>query len=155
MLPPSPPAVIAASPAPSQSTDPSAEDLEEIEKALAAPAGALNVGGITAQRNFQSLNPDISFILDTALAAFSVAKPLQTGGHDPNRTGFNFQQLEMSLASAVDPFMTFTGNVVFVQAGVEIEEAYLHCPRAINYSKLWDTDNIKARTESGKNPLTP
>jgi PPOX class probable FMN-dependent enzyme len=44
-----------------------------------------------------------------------------------------------------------------VQQGivVEIEEAYLHCPRAINYSKLWDTDNIKARTESGKNPLTP
>ena len=31
-----------------------------------------------------------------------------------------------------------------VQQGivVEVEEAYTHCPRALTYSKLWDTDNI-------------
>ena len=42
-----------------------------------------------------------------------------------------------------------------VQQGivVEIEEAYLHCPRAVSYSKLWDTEAIQQRVESGVNPL--
>ena len=26
---------------------------------------------------------------------------------------------------------------------VEVEEAYGHCPRAINYTRLWDVDQIK------------
>jgi hypothetical protein len=69
------------------------------------------------------MNPDISFILDFAGAVFSDT-PMQTGAHDPSRTGFNLQQLEMSLGSAVDPFLRFDGNIVFGQFGLEIEEAY-------------------------------
>ena len=36
---------------------------------------------------------------------------------------------------------------------VEVEEAYTHCPRAINYANLWDPDNIEDRRRSGIHPL--
>ncbi|MHB8877328.1 MAG: zinc-regulated TonB-dependent outer membrane receptor, partial [Myxococcaceae bacterium] len=71
-----------------------------------------------------SLNPDLSFILDVALAGFSQDEPLQSGGHDPTKNGFNLQQLELSIGAAVDPYLRFDSNVVFSQLGVEIEEAY-------------------------------
>lgn len=72
----------------------------------------------------QSMNPDLSFIADVALAAFSSRENLQTGGHDPNRSGFNLQQLELALSAAVDPYFRLDGNIVFFPAGVEIEEIY-------------------------------
>jgi len=36
---------------------------------------------------------------------------------------------------------------------VEVEEAYGHCPRALNYSDLWNTDTIEDRVRSRKHPL--
>jgi hypothetical protein len=54
---------------------------------------------------------------------------LQGGAHDPNRNGFTLQQLELSLAGAVDPY--FTGEVHILYAinaegeqVVELEEAF-------------------------------
>lgn len=78
-------------------------------------------GGFAAA--IQSLNPEISFILDVAAAYFS-EEPMQLGAHDPNRTGFTFQQLEMALGANVDPFFRFDANLVFSEFGVEVEEAY-------------------------------
>jgi hypothetical protein len=83
---------------------------------LAAPASAQSRG--------QSMNPDISLVSDLALAYFSADTPRQTGAHDPSRTGFNLQQLELTLGSAVDPYFRFDANLVFSLTGVEIEEAY-------------------------------
>jgi hypothetical protein len=42
-----------------------------------------------------------------------------------------------------------------VQQGIviEVEEAYTHCPRAINYSRLWDEEEIRRRKQSGSHPL--
>jgi hypothetical protein len=42
-----------------------------------------------------------------------------------------------------------------VQQGlvVEVEEAYPHCPRALNYARLWDIEEIQERTRSGRHPL--
>jgi uncharacterized protein len=42
-----------------------------------------------------------------------------------------------------------------VQQGivVEVEEAYTHCPRALNYSSLWDAEEIQRRKDSGRHPL--
>ena len=42
-----------------------------------------------------------------------------------------------------------------VQQGivVEVEEAYTHCPRALNYATLWDVEEIRRRHESGQHPL--
>lgn len=70
------------------------------------------------------MNPDMSVILDVAGAVFTSDAPLQTGGHDPTVDGFNLQQVEMSLAESVDPYLRFDSNLVFTLFGVEIEEAY-------------------------------
>jgi uncharacterized protein len=42
-----------------------------------------------------------------------------------------------------------------VQQGIviEVEEAYTHCPRAMNYSRLWDEEEIRRRKHSGRHPL--
>ena len=42
-----------------------------------------------------------------------------------------------------------------VQQGIviEVEEAYTHCPRAVNYSRLWDEEEIRRRKHSGRHPL--
>ena len=72
----------------------------------------------------QKMMPDIALILDVAGAYFSEEENLQLGGHDPSQTGFNLQQLEMSIGSSVDPYFRFDANLVFSQFGVEVEEAY-------------------------------
>lgn len=110
------------------------QELQELTAALAQdeagrstktpapePSDGLKQGLLGA---FQSMNPDMAFILDMALAYFSKKKNYQTGGHDPTQTGFNFQQLELSVSATVDPFFRFDANLVFSLFGVEIEEAY-------------------------------
>lgn len=92
--------------------------------AAAAAAAAGPVVGRRGGPQFQSMNPDLSFISDVAGAYFTDEDPRMTGGHDPLANGFNLQQLELSVGSAVDPFFRFDGNIVFSQFGVEIEEAY-------------------------------
>ena len=117
---------LAPSPSPSPSPAVSQEELEEIERALTPEAGPEALPSVPpglARVGAQSMNPDISVILDAAAAAFS-GTPLQTGGHDPNKTGFTLQQVELSMGSAVDPFFRFDSNIVFSQFGVEVEEAY-------------------------------
>ena len=111
-------------------------DLAELEKALAADKKTQDQSrsddkedkeeGVVATitRTFQSLNPDISLIADVALAYFSDDDPLMIGGHDPNKTGFTLQQLELAVSAAVDPYFRFDANIVFSQFGVEIEEVY-------------------------------
>jgi uncharacterized protein len=38
---------------------------------------------------------------------------------------------------------------------VDVEEAYGHCPRAMNYSDLWNTETIEQRKTSGAHPYRP
>lgn len=88
--------------------------------------------GIVQGLSIQSMNPDISLILDVAYADFSAEDPMQLGAHDPNSSGFNLQQLEMSIGANVDPYFRFDANLVYSQFGVETEEAYattLNMPR--------------------------
>lgn len=92
-----------------------AEAREDVTPATTRPTGVAAV--------LQSLNPNISLILDVAASYFS-AEPLQVGAHDPSRTGFTFQQLEMHLDSNVDPYFRLDANIVFSPFGVEVEEAY-------------------------------
>ena len=87
----------------------------------ASPAAA---EGAPAGSARQSMNPDLSVVLDVALAAFSEDENHQTGAHDPTENGFNLQQLELSIAAPVDPYLRFDANIVFGLFGVEIEEAY-------------------------------
>lgn len=106
------------------------EELKLLEASAAKDAAASaeapdpTTGRGIAQRLLQGMNPDISLIFDGALAAFSNENNLQTGGHDPRKSGFNLQQLEMHIESNVDPYLHFAANIVFAQFGVEVEEAY-------------------------------
>ena len=111
-----------------------AEEKAAIEKALTADTAEREQGApappapsqpsVQGGFSLQSLNPDLAFIADVAVAWCSSDEPLQTGGHDPVGTGFTLQQLEMAIGKAVDPYFRFDANVVFSQFGVEIEEAY-------------------------------
>lgn len=92
-----------------------------VPAAPAVPSGAAGGGGLMPTRE---LNPAIALIGDFAAAWFSDADNLQRGGHDPNETGFDLQQLELSLMAAVDPYFRFDSNLVFTLDGVEIEQAY-------------------------------
>jgi hypothetical protein len=105
----------------------------ELQRALAADAQASAEGQAAAKApastpgtppSSTSMNPDIAFILDVALAGFSDEQPRQGGGHDPQKNGFTLQQLELALGKAVDPYLRLDAFVVFSQFGVEIEEAY-------------------------------
>ncbi len=131
-----PPPAAAAAPGPLP--EPTPEELAEIERALGADqttreaAGQapkenrLSIPAPTAGSTAADLLPDIALILDVAAAVFSdEQRRLQTGGHDPAQTGFNLQQLEMSLGKSVDPYFRFDANLVFSPIGVEIEEAYV------------------------------
>jgi hypothetical protein len=105
-----------------------AADQAEREEAQGAVAEGEESGraglGRGLGRFFQSLNPDLSFILDLAFAWYSTDDHLQTGEHDPAENGFNFQQLELSVRATVDPYFRFDGNLVIGADEVELEEAY-------------------------------
>ncbi len=119
---------------PTATTADAAEEAE-LQRALARDAGTAGPATTAAAvpvaaaysspaaAGWQTILPDISLILDTALAAF-VGAPRQTGAHDPAQRGFNLQQLEMHLESSVDPYLELQANLVFSQFGVEVEEAY-------------------------------
>jgi len=123
-------AVVDAEPTPNAEVDKadaeaslSAEELAAINASLVADAPVEAAAAAPATGGLSSANPDISLILDVAGAYFSDT-PQMAGGHDPNHTGVTLQQLEMHIASSVDPFFKFDANIVFAQFGVEVEEAY-------------------------------
>ena len=104
------------------------KDMLEIQAELAAEAASAPPPQPAPRPSpaavLSNLNPDIALIADVALAWVSSDEPLQSGGHDPSITGFNLQQVELSVSKAVDPYFEFDANIVFSQFGVEIEEAY-------------------------------
>lgn len=107
---------------------PTSDDEEELRRALEqdrqaqeatqspTPAAGLTPGN--------ALNPAISIVLDVAGAWFSDDENHQRGAHDPDASGFVFQQLELSASAAVDPYFKFDSCLVFTLSGVEVEEAY-------------------------------
>ncbi len=111
--------------APTSPSVESANDFDELEAAVESPpaAGAAAKPARTQVAGSPTIQPDISLILDVAAAYFS-DEPLPGGAHDPDHTGFNFQQLELAAGASVDPYFRFDTNLVFSLFGVEIEEAY-------------------------------
>lgn len=112
---------------PAQATELSPDELALIEASLVAdaeevvqpePQAPSVIGAV------DSMTLDIALILDVAAAWFS-DEPRQTGAHDPSRTGFTLQQLEMSIGSNIDPYFRIDTNLVFAEFGVEVEEAYV------------------------------
>ena len=57
-----------------------------------------------------------------------------------------YEKLELNVFSPEE-------NRKLIQAiVVTVSEAYSHCPRAVSYSKLWDTEKISSNIESPKIP---
>jgi hypothetical protein len=75
-------------------------------------------------RAFQSLNPDLSVIVDFGAGYYS--GPTVKNGDDPGDTGANLQELEVAFQATVDPY--FRADVYLTipnLQGIEVEEAFL------------------------------
>lgn len=71
---------------------------------------------------------EVSVIVNVAAGASTLHNEdigqIQGGAHDPNERGFTFQQLELSLAGSVDPYFNMQAHIIFLEDGVELEEAF-------------------------------
>lgn len=74
--------------------------------------------------SYKKLLPDVSAIGSFAGAYFS-QEPQGETGHDPARTGFTLQEIELAVQSVVDPYFRADIFLAFHEEEVEIEEAYL------------------------------
>lgn len=77
---------------------------------------------------------DLSFDLvgvgGTSTAPENEMRSLEGGGHDPKNRGFTVQNVELTFAGVVDPFLRGDANIVLLidetgETVVELEEAYL------------------------------
>ena len=95
----------------------------------AATAGAVDAArgfGAAMGRVFQSLNPDISAIVDFAAGWYADDQGTIKSGDDPQSTGFKVQEVELALQAVVDPY--FRADIFLTipnLAGIEVEEAFL------------------------------
>ncbi|MBF0491453.1 MAG: hypothetical protein HQM15_01575 [Deltaproteobacteria bacterium] len=67
--------------------------------------------------------PDISLI-GVFSGAYFQNDPAESG-HDPHRTGFNLQEIEVGIQSIIDPYVRGDIFLSFHEDGVELEEGYI------------------------------
>jgi hypothetical protein len=123
------------SPSPSPVPEISAADIEralrddaDAQKKAAPPAAAAAAPAQPTAfgRFIQSLNPDISAIVDMAGGYYSDPDHMHLSGDDPGHTGFNVEELELAFQATVDPY--FRADIFITVpnlSGVEVEEAFL------------------------------
>lgn len=80
------------------------------------------VGGATLR--LMDLAAVVNAVGGTSTKGSEQIETLQGGAHDPKRRGFTFQQLELSMLGAVDPYFTAESHVVVTEEGLELEEAF-------------------------------
>jgi hypothetical protein len=102
--------------------------LVPVAPAFAQEAAASPTRSAPAQAK-ASMNPDISLIGLFGITHFSEFEPRTfAGGHDPKESGFNLQQVELSVGHFVDPYFRLDSNLVLVNESrelkLELEEAY-------------------------------
>ena len=131
--------LVAALAAEDAAPTPTQAKLDELIRQNAELAARLDA---VEQRQAQapSAAPSPLRLIDLSLVVLTVAgtssatdaqlPDLQGGGHDPKRRGFTFQQAEVSLGGAVDPFFTAEAHLVAFRdepagaTGIELEEAF-------------------------------
>lgn len=92
------------------------------------PAAAPQTGG---KLRLIDLSLDALFAAGGSTESDASLQNLQGGGHDPRKRGFTVQNIELSLAGAVDPYLRGEGHIVFFldplsgETAVELEEAFL------------------------------
>ena len=82
--------------------------------------------GAAMGRFFQSMNPDISAIVDFAAGWYQDDQGTIKSGDDPQSTGFKVQEVELALQAVVDPY--FRADIYLTipnLQGLEVEEAFL------------------------------
>jgi hypothetical protein len=91
------------------------------------PASTSGSGfGAALGRVFQTMNPDISAIVDFAAGWFHDDDGTIKSGDDPQSTGFKVQEVELALQAVVDPY--FRADIFLTipnLEGIEVEEAFL------------------------------
>ena len=88
------------------------------------PAPAADASRPAGFLNLVNLSLDGMVAAGGSTATDDELADLEGGGHDPNRRGFTFQQAEISLMGAVDPYFAAEAHIVFTSGGVELEEAF-------------------------------
>ena len=66
-----------------------------------------------------------------------------------NKAALEHQKVELELYWTDDNSKHLQGIII------NVEEAYGHCPRAYNFAKLWDTDQIEENQANRPIPLRP
>jgi hypothetical protein len=90
-----------------------------------SPTTGSGFGG-AMMRVFQTLNPDVSAIVDFAAGWFHDDDGTIKSGDDPQSTGFKVQEIELALQAIVDPY--FRADIFLTipnLSGLEVEEAFL------------------------------
>ncbi len=80
------------------------------------------IGG--AQLRLIDVSFDLLAAAGTSTERTESIQNLQAGAHDPIRRGFTFQQGELSLTGAVDPYFAAEAHIIFFPEGVEFEEGF-------------------------------
>lgn len=107
-----------------------------VQEAAPTPAGptrpdllSRQLGGATLR--LLDLSLDVLFAVGWSSEPDASLQTLQGGAHDPRKRGFTFEQAELSLAGAVDPYFSGESHIVFSidpmggETETELEEAFL------------------------------
>lgn len=105
----------------------STQEIDALKSDLARMSAKLNEleSRSPARMRLADVSVDGLLAVGTSSADNETLEGLQGGGHDPNRRGFTLQQAELSVAGVVDPYLTGEAHVVFLEDGVELEEAFV------------------------------
>jgi hypothetical protein len=108
----------------------------DLARALAADAPApaalppTRVGGGQSPLRLLDLSFDLLGAAGGSTAPEADLRQLEGGGHDPKNQGFTLQNVELTFAGVVDPFLRGDANIVLLidesgETVIEVEEAYL------------------------------
>jgi hypothetical protein len=111
---------------------------DELDQAAAAPANTLTNSTAaptpaTSAPSFQSMNPDISVIIDADVGiaraqsySLSGDDPSLYGGSDERPAGFTVQEVEIGFQSVVDPYFRMDLYLTIPNlSGIEVEEGFV------------------------------
>lgn len=104
------------------------KDIDSKKPAEAAKP-SISIGG--ANLRLMDISLDVLFAFGSSSATDAQLKTLQGGAHDPNRRGFSFNQAELSMMGAIDPYLYGEMHLIFAtdpdanETIAELEEAFL------------------------------
>jgi hypothetical protein len=96
-----------------------------------APSPApVSAGGGPSPLRLLDLSFDLLGVGGTTTASENEMRNLEAGGHDPKNRGFTVQNVELTFAGVVDPYLRGDANIVLLidetgETVIELEEAYL------------------------------